>query len=762
MRNKIHSARATRRYRSHAPRSIARIALGPEFFEDSSSSGSSRQPSPTGSVRTWHTSTLMRSQDLSLAEAGRLQSCLAISLVDKASGGSRMSTPVEQPPDEFSIRDLSPSALLSAQRDYGPVPQTHIESAIRDTLGGPPAEPRVTPVFENGVKLSPIKPLLLSSGFSLLYGSQDTASTPMRTGPIQSFSSEPVLTFSSSRNMFATAFSPFVPTHSDGEQLPVVAAAPGTVGGAADAQPVPAAAKQDTAPGQKPLTFSDIPITVLPETHAAKALVFMQSRSAQSTPIYEDAGEGVRPSQQVLLHRLTSDYAGTGVGTGSDAGRQSRASTIVILPQKSATPSKYGSSFVSSGTLKQSFSAFPAASGAPAAAPGGPGGPGGPGAAPATPFVRRQVLGSTGSVAFAVAGDAPAQKFTIAGMSLGALLRDHNGCKILDQFFAENARHTRALIRQFICENSPGMESVLVHQSGNYSFQKIYEHCNAEERAAILTVVSPHLFAVSLDVHGTRSIQKVIERSATPAERAIIIANLRRDSRVVHLILNINGNHCAQRCIEVFTPEECEFIYDQVEANLIDVATHQHGCCVLQKCIGAAGVVHKVRLIQRIIESALLLVQDKYGNYVYQYALDLLARTEGHVLHHEGGSDGSGGPGGGSVALDSLVERLYTHEISLMRQKFSSHPLEKSIAEASPRLRGLMIDEILSSPEFVDAVTDKFGNYVVQRIFGICSVEQRRRIARTVLGSAVVTRCIFSRNVVQMCEAFAREHGMHA
>ena len=59
-----------------------------------------------------------------------------------------------------------------------------------------------------------------------------------------------------------------------------------------------------------------------------------------------------------------------------------------------------------------------------------------------------------------------------------------------------------------------------------------------------------------------------------------------------------------------------QFIYNAVAANCVEVATHRHGCCVLQRCIDHASDQQRVQLVNEITYNALTLVQDPYGNYV--------------------------------------------------------------------------------------------------------------------------------------------------
>lgn len=58
-------------------------------------------------------------------------------------------------------------------------------------------------------------------------------------------------------------------------------------------------------------------------------------------------------------------------------------------------------------------------------------------------------------------------------------------------------------------------------------------------------------------------------------------------------------------------------------ANCVEVATHRHGCCVLQRCIDHASDHQRIQLVNEITYNALTLVQDPYGNYVRKISINL-------------------------------------------------------------------------------------------------------------------------------------------
>ena len=78
---------------------------------------------------------------------------------------------------------------------------------------------------------------------------------------------------------------------------------------------------------------------------------------------------------------------------------------------------------------------------------------------------------------------------------------------------------------------------------------------------------------------------------------------------VVSLIRDLNGNHVIQRCLQRLGPEDSQFVYDAAAAHTLEIATHRHGCCVLQRCIDFATAPQKRRLVETIATHALPLSQ---------------------------------------------------------------------------------------------------------------------------------------------------------
>jgi Pumilio-family RNA binding repeat len=74
-------------------------------------------------------------------------------------------------------------------------------------------------------------------------------------------------------------------------------------------------------------------------------------------------------------------------------------------------------------------------------------------------------------------------------------------------------------------------------------------------------------------------------------------------------------------------PEESQFIYDAACANTMEIATHRHGCCVLQRCIDFATPMQKRRIVEEIGHNAYLLSQVASPHLCVRLAPSLATRT---------------------------------------------------------------------------------------------------------------------------------------
>jgi hypothetical protein len=124
-----------------------------------------------------------------------------------------------------------------------------------------------------------------------------------------------------------------------------------------------------------------------------------------------------------------------------------------------------------------------------------------------------------------------------------------------------------------------------------------------------------------MNPHGTRVIQKIIDYLKSEELVSCFVKILKPN--VLNLIKDINGNHIILKFINQIEPGHSDFIFDIIIQNIVDISTHKHGCCVIQKCIDSSRAEIRNIIIDNLISYSLTLILDQYGNYVVQYILAL-------------------------------------------------------------------------------------------------------------------------------------------
>lgn len=320
------------------------------------------------------------------------------------------------------------------------------------------------------------------------------------------------------------------------------------------------------------------------------------------------------------------------------------------------------------------------------------------------------------------------------------LSRDQVGCRLLQQALDEDGPSAATAI---LNEGLTFWAEAMVDPFGNYLFQKILERITPEERVTLVSSVSTRLVNASLNLHGTRSVQKIVEvcaideeeneeesqdekedeaKKAEEEERskatkkkskkkdtaAKILTDALKPS-AARLCIDSHGNHAIQRILLKLPYQYTQFIFDAVAASVEDVARHRHGCCVIQRCLDSRHSAARTHLVGRIVEKSLELMQDAYGNYVVQYVLDVCGDDEVHAI------------------CESVVGKVCLLAI----QKFSSNVMEKCLERCTDRVREEYLDELNDSDRLRELMMDPFGNYVVQRALSVSTHAQAIRLVET-------------------------------
>jgi len=59
-----------------------------------------------------------------------------------------------------------------------------------------------------------------------------------------------------------------------------------------------------------------------------------------------------------------------------------------------------------------------------------------------------------------------------------------------------------------------------------------------------------------------------------------------------------------------------KFIFEACSEHCIEIGSHKHGCCVMQRCLEKGREHQKLQLADVIIRQLPSLIEDPYGNYL--------------------------------------------------------------------------------------------------------------------------------------------------
>ncbi|XVE49564.1 hypothetical protein DITRI_Ditri01bG0092000 [Diplodiscus trichospermus] len=296
------------------------------------------------------------------------------------------------------------------------------------------------------------------------------------------------------------------------------------------------------------------------------------------------------------------------------------------------------------------------------------------------------------------------------------IAKDQHGCRFLQRLFDEGTQEDVQIIFKEIIGH---VVELMMNPFGNYLMQKLLEVCTEEQRMQILLMVTEEpgqLVRISLNTHGTRVVQKLIETLKTRQQISLVISAL--EPGFLSLIKDLNGNHVVQRCLQCLSGEDNTFIFVAAAMYCVDIATHQHGCCVLQRCISHSTGEYREKLVEEISTNGLLLAQDAYGNYVVQFILELKIPS----------------------ATSTLISQFKGNYVHLSSQKFSSHVVEKCLVVLDDDGRSRIFHELLSATHFEQLLQDPHANYVVQTALRVSEGALHNSLVEAIESHKVISR----------------------
>ncbi|CAH8309743.1 unnamed protein product [Eruca vesicaria subsp. sativa] len=309
------------------------------------------------------------------------------------------------------------------------------------------------------------------------------------------------------------------------------------------------------------------------------------------------------------------------------------------------------------------------------------------------------------------------------------MAKDQHGCRFLQRIFDEGTPVDAMVIFNEVIAH---VVELMMDPFGNYLMQKLLDVCTEEQRTQIVLVATAEpgqLIRISLNAYGTRVVQRLVETIRTGKQVSMVKSALRPG--FLDLIKDLNGNHVIQRCLQCLGTEDNKFIFDAATKFCTEIATHRHGCCVLQKCIAYSMRQQREKLIAEISRNSLPLAQDPFGNYAVQFVIELRIPS----------------------AVAMMLAQLKGHYVQLSMQKFSSHMVERCLMHC-PESRPQIVRELVSVPHFDHLLQDPYANFVIQAALAATKGPLHASLVEVIRPHSILRnnpycKRIFSRNLLK-------------
>ena len=284
------------------------------------------------------------------------------------------------------------------------------------------------------------------------------------------------------------------------------------------------------------------------------------------------------------------------------------------------------------------------------------------------------------------------------------LAKDQAGCRFLQEKIKNEPNNC---VESFYKAILPYILPLSKDPFGNYLIQKLFHYLSPEQMKKILEIISPTILDIGSNSHGTRVIQNMIN-FLTTKELLICFLNSIKPY-IIPLLKELNGTHI----INKFMNEHPEYA-DEINKIIVDncslLATHRHGCCILQKLLEGPNRKLKNNLIKSLIENCFVLIIDQFGNYVIQSIL-LLNDIK---------------------ASSAIAMKICDNVPYYSKHRYSSNVIEKCFYFCGKRERKKLIEKITPPDVISELILDEHGNYVVQKALYYAEYKEKEIILNNI------------------------------
>ena len=277
------------------------------------------------------------------------------------------------------------------------------------------------------------------------------------------------------------------------------------------------------------------------------------------------------------------------------------------------------------------------------------------------------------------------------------LIKDQSGCRFLQEKLKSNKYFVNEKLFPQIKDN---LKELACDSFGNYFLQVLLDILSFDNLVKILDLFKKDFTSICTCSHGTRVIQKLVEKVSSDSILLNKFINNINMNDLGIIFKSPYGNHIMQKyLITIHSPEHTEFIYNYVCENFMEIARTKHGVCVIQKCVSEGDEKKRAKIYELIMSNFELLIKDQYGNYLIQY---ILINTKTKEKLEE---------------IMPIIKKIEDNLIYYCKSQFSSNVIEKCFENDENYVKEYILEYLLShyKDSIIELLLNPYGIYIIQK-----------------------------------------------
>ena len=284
------------------------------------------------------------------------------------------------------------------------------------------------------------------------------------------------------------------------------------------------------------------------------------------------------------------------------------------------------------------------------------------------------------------------------------LIKDQSGCRFLQEKIKSNQYFANEQLFPTIKNN---IKELACDPFGNYFLQVLIEVLTYDNVNILLDLIQNGFTYICICPHGTRVIQKIIEKIFTNAQLMNKFISILNSKDLGTIFKSPYGNHIIQKFLStVHNQEYTKFIYNYTLSNFMEIAETKHGVCVIQKCVSEGDEEQRKKIYDLILNNFDILIKDQFANYLIQY---ILINTTTKEKFNE---------------ISPLINKIEENLLDYCKSKYSANVIEKCFENNDNYIREHILQYLLINykDNIIDILLDQYGIYIIQKALKLNSV----------------------------------------